>query len=49
MTHVEGALFPNAEGVETKFSVSLTGDELKVGVPNQGNAAAGGTVWRRAK
>jgi hypothetical protein len=25
----EGAMFPNAEGVETKSSVSLTGDELK--------------------
>jgi hypothetical protein len=43
----EGALFPNAEGVETKFSVSLTGDELKMGVPN--NLAPGATVWRRAK
>jgi hypothetical protein len=37
---VEGALFPNGEGTEQKFSVSLTGDELKAG---------GGRVWRRAK
>jgi hypothetical protein len=43
----EGALFPNAEGTETKFSVNLSGDELKFGTPN--NPAAGGTVWRRAK
>jgi hypothetical protein len=43
----EGALFPNAEGVETKFSVNLTGDELKLGAAN--NPTAGGTVWRRAK
>jgi Lipocalin-like domain len=39
----EGALFPNGEGVETKSSVSLTGDELKIGAPNLA------TVWRRAK
>jgi hypothetical protein len=45
----EGALFPNAEGVATKFSVSLTGDELKIGTPNALNLAAGATVWRRAK
>jgi hypothetical protein len=43
----EGALFPNAEGVETKFSVNLAGDELKLGATN--NPAAGATVWRRAK
>jgi hypothetical protein len=43
----EGALFPNAEGVETKFLVNLTGDELKLGAAN--NPTAGGTVWRRAK
>jgi hypothetical protein len=43
----EGALFPNGEGTETKFSVSLVGDELKFVAAN--NPAAGGTVWRRAK
>jgi len=43
----EGALFPNAEGVETKFSISLTGDEVKFGAVN--NPAGGATVWRRAK
>jgi hypothetical protein len=37
----EGALFPNAEGVETKFSVNLTGDESKLGATN--NPAAGAT------
>jgi hypothetical protein len=43
----EGALFPDAEGVEAKFSVGLTGDELKLVATN--NPAAGATVWRRAK
>jgi hypothetical protein len=42
--HVEGALFPNAEGADTKLSVSLTGDELKLVTAN------GGTfTWRRSK
>ena len=43
----EGALFPDAEGVEAKFSVSLTGDELKLVAAN--DPAAGGSVWRRVK
>jgi hypothetical protein len=42
--HVEGALFPNGEGIDLKASVSLTGDELKLVVVN------GGTImYRRAK
>ena len=44
---VEGALFPDAEGVETKFSVGLTGEEMKLVATD--NPAAGATVWRRAK
>jgi hypothetical protein len=31
----------------TKFSISLTGDELKFGAVN--NPAGGATLWRRAK
>jgi Lipocalin-like domain len=43
-THVEGALFPNAEGTDARVSVSLTGDELKTA------GASGATVvWTRAK
>jgi Lipocalin-like domain len=37
--HYDGALFPNAEGTDNKFTVSVSGDELK-----QGTA-----VWRRIK
>jgi hypothetical protein len=38
--HIEGsASFPNEEGRDTKWSVTLTGDELKVSVPAP---AAGG-------
>jgi lipocalin-like protein len=41
--HVESALFPNGEGADNRFSVSLTGDELKVVGGN------GAFTWRRAK
>ena len=46
--HWEGALFPNNEGRETKSSIMLTGDELKL----VGTSPAGATdtdVYRRAK
>jgi hypothetical protein len=46
--HWDGALFPNNEGRETKSSIILTGDELKL----VGTSPAGSTdtdVYRRAK
>jgi hypothetical protein len=43
-THVDGALFPTAEGTEGKFSVSVTADELKM----NGGALVSST-WRRFK
>jgi hypothetical protein len=44
--HIEGALFPNAEGTDNNFPFSIAGDELKIldARPNRG-----GEVWRRAK
>ena len=44
----EGALFPNAEGLETKASVSLAGDELKL-VGTSANGTRNDAVYRRAK
>jgi putative ABC transport system substrate-binding protein len=41
----EGALIPNAEGAETKVSVSLAGDELKLTAAN----GLGEAVYRRAE
>jgi hypothetical protein len=41
--HLEGALFPNAEGTELKATVTLTGDEMRHG------SALGVSVWRRVK
>jgi hypothetical protein len=38
--HNEGALIPNFEGADEKFTFSLSGDELKESF---------GNVWRRAK
>jgi putative tryptophan/tyrosine transport system substrate-binding protein len=41
----EGALIPNAEGAETKVSVTLAGDELKLTATN----GLGESVYRRAE
>jgi hypothetical protein len=48
-SHYEGALFPNVEGADFKYTVSLTGDELKLAgqVPTLGGKTE--AVWRRAK
>ncbi len=37
--HVDGALFPNIEGTDAKVTISLSGDELKIG----------SGVWQRMK
>ncbi len=37
--HIEGSLFPNAEGADFKGTISLSGDELKMGP----------MVWRRIR
>ena len=47
--HVEFHLFPNDDGRDVKFSITLTGDELKY---INTRASAGGTaeaVYKRAK
>ena len=41
--HIDGALFPNVEGTEGKATVSVSGDELKIGDTN------GQAVYRRIK
>ncbi len=41
--HIEGALFPNVEGAEVKATVSVSGEELRIGGAN------GQTVYRRVK
>jgi hypothetical protein len=45
----EGGLFPNQEGTDSKRTVSVSGDELKVSNPATGSGLKSDTVWRRAK
>jgi hypothetical protein len=48
MRHAEGALIPNTEGTESKNTVGLSGDELKItGSDNAGSSVV--SVYRRAK
>jgi Lipocalin-like domain len=47
--HYEGALIPNNEGLETKVSVSLTGDELKLSGTSPLTGERTNAVFKRAK
>jgi hypothetical protein len=47
--HYEGALIPNNEGLETKVSVSLTGDELKLSGVSPLTGEKTDAVFKRAK
>ena len=47
--HYECALIPNNEGLETKVSVSLTGDELKLSGTSPLTGERTDAVFRRAK
>jgi hypothetical protein len=47
--HYEGALIPNNEGLETKVSVSLTGDELKLSGVSPLAGEKTDAVFKRAK
>jgi len=46
---VEAGLFPNNEGREFKWKISLTGDELRLTAIGAGGAAGGTQIWRRAR
>jgi hypothetical protein len=45
----ESALIPNNEGIETKASVSLAGDELRLVGETLGSGAKVGAVYKRTK
>jgi hypothetical protein len=45
----EGSMFPNLTGTESKRSVTLAEDELKVSNPNPGAGGRAETVFKRAK
>lgn len=44
-----GSMFPNQVGTESKRTVNVTGDELKVSNPATASGVKSDTVWRRAK
>ena len=44
-----GSMFPNQAGTESKRTISVTGDELRVSNPTTGSGMKSDTVWRRAK
>jgi hypothetical protein len=46
---VENSVFPNQEGTDSKRSVTLAGDELKISNPGAGAGGTADSVWKRAK
>ncbi len=44
-----GGMFPNQAGTDSKRSVSVTGDELRITNPATASGMRSDTVWRRAK
>jgi hypothetical protein len=49
IVRVEGHLFPNLAGTESKRSFTLVGDELKVSNPNPGAGGKTEIVYKRVK
>jgi Lipocalin-like domain len=49
IVRIEGGMYPNQEGVESKRSVSVTGDELKITNPATASGMRADNVWKRAK
>ena len=45
----EGSMFPNQVGTESKRTVSVSGDELKVSNPSTASGMKSDTMWKRAK
>lgn len=45
----EGGMFPNQAGTESKRSVTLAGDELKVSNPTPASGGKSDSVWKRVK
>jgi hypothetical protein len=43
----EGGMFPNQVGTESKRSITLTGDQLRVSNPAPGSGGRSESVWKR--
>jgi Lipocalin-like domain len=49
IVHIEGSMFPNQAGTDSKRSVTLAGDDLKVSNPTPGSGGRSDSAWKRAK
>jgi Lipocalin-like domain len=49
IVHIDGSMFPNQAGTDSKRSVTLAGDDLKVSNPTPGSGGRSDSVWKRAK
>ena len=47
--HIEGGMFPNQAGTDSKCSVMLSGNDLTVSNPTPGSGGASISVWKRDK
>ena len=47
--HQEANIFPNDDGLDSKRTITLAGDELKATNPNPSSGGTATAVWRRAK
>jgi hypothetical protein len=48
--NIERSTYPNWNGIEQRRPITITGDELKIVVPEpSAGGGRGETVWRRAK
>ena len=49
IVRIEGGVFPNQTGSETKRSIAVSGDELRVSNPAPASGGKSESVWKRAK
>ena len=49
IVRIEGSMFPNQVGTDSKRSIILAGDELKFSNPNPGSGGRSENVYKRAK
>jgi Lipocalin-like domain len=49
VVRIEGGMYPNQDGTESKRPVSVSGDELKITNPATASGMKSDNVWRRAK
>jgi hypothetical protein len=46
---IEGGMYPNQDGSESKRTVSVTGDELRISNPSTASGMRADNVWKRAE